>query len=373
MNIKMKNRQEIINSANRDFWDIIKGIGILSVVLGHTCDFAYGYVYTYHLALFFFVGGYLYSEEKYGDKPWDNLASRLKSTWPKYVFFESFFIIFHNLFLDVGIIINEERFTLRDYAVNFGNMLDFCDVGGKMGGALWFVPVLVAAVSMLGMVVWIGRKIGQMFSKSSVKYGTIIMLGITLGFFGVAITIKRGALSHHFDTAFLVMPILITAYLTRVFCKNLSFVLKGYVAIPLAVAVFYAVDKMGWFVNLAQRQIIGPWQFYLISFEGIYICLYLGKIFLRISVLRQYFSLIGRYSFEIMACHFLTTKIIDLVYAKIIGEEDRNVYGVFACAYSSQCWLAYAIVGTLFVAFLFRLADKVKAKSYQLSYGRMRK
>ena len=50
------------------YWDIVKGIGIIAIVLGHSCYFAVGFVYLFHLALFFFVSGYLYSEKKYGDR-----------------------------------------------------------------------------------------------------------------------------------------------------------------------------------------------------------------------------------------------------------------------------------------------------------------
>lgn len=78
------------------------------------------------------------------------------------------------------------------------------------------------------------------------------------------------------------------------------------------------------------------------------------------GILRNCFTLIGRHSFEIMACHFLTTKIVDLVYARVIGEKNKHIYGVFVCAYSKQLWIVYAIVGTLFVALFFRAIDRIK-------------
>ena len=40
------------------YWDIVKGIGIIAIVLGHSCYFAVGFVYLFHLALFFFVSGH---------------------------------------------------------------------------------------------------------------------------------------------------------------------------------------------------------------------------------------------------------------------------------------------------------------------------
>ena len=53
-----------INSTNKTYWNIVKGIGILCIVIGHTGIPLLYYVYLFHLAIFFFVSGYLYKEEK---------------------------------------------------------------------------------------------------------------------------------------------------------------------------------------------------------------------------------------------------------------------------------------------------------------------
>ena len=44
------------------YWDIVKGWGIIAIVLGHTGYFAGAFVYLFHLALFFFITGYFYNE-----------------------------------------------------------------------------------------------------------------------------------------------------------------------------------------------------------------------------------------------------------------------------------------------------------------------
>ena len=38
--------------ARSSFWDLVRGIGILSIVMGHSCRQVIPYVYTYHLAVF---------------------------------------------------------------------------------------------------------------------------------------------------------------------------------------------------------------------------------------------------------------------------------------------------------------------------------
>lgn len=53
------------------FWDILKGIGIVSIVFGHSQNLgiAIRTVYYYHLAIFFFISGYFYMKSVTGMPP----------------------------------------------------------------------------------------------------------------------------------------------------------------------------------------------------------------------------------------------------------------------------------------------------------------
>lgn len=42
------------NTSRSKFWDVVRGLGILSIVIGHSWGPAIPYVYAYHLAIFFF-------------------------------------------------------------------------------------------------------------------------------------------------------------------------------------------------------------------------------------------------------------------------------------------------------------------------------
>ena len=48
------------------YWDIVKGWGIIAIVLGHTGYFAGAFVYLFHLALFFFITGYFLMKRNTG-------------------------------------------------------------------------------------------------------------------------------------------------------------------------------------------------------------------------------------------------------------------------------------------------------------------
>ena len=62
----------------------------------------------------------------------------------------------------------------------------------------------------------------------------------------------------------------------------------------------------------------------------------------------------------------LVVKLVDVCYAKIIGETNVQVYGVFTNAYASKLWFIYLILGTLIPAtgahFMYGLKRRVETK-----------
>ena len=93
----MEGGSEMVKDKNeRMFWNIVKAIGIISIVIGHSCAHLVKFVYFYHLAIFFFIGGALYNESKYGKDPYLNIYSKLKNNWKKYALFGIFFTLIHN-------------------------------------------------------------------------------------------------------------------------------------------------------------------------------------------------------------------------------------------------------------------------------------
>ncbi len=351
-------------SLNREYWDIVKGIGALTIVLGHSCYFASSYVYLFHLALFFFVSGYLYTEHKYGDRPFLCLANRLKNMWPKYVVYASAFVLLHNLFLEISVIINQPRYGLLEMAAGIGNALVFAGAE-TMGGALWFVPVLVFSTAIFAGIVWFGRRVSSAippthtFIHNAVKYVSVAILSLIAGAIGVILNTRGISLNYHIHTAFLVIPLYAVAYFLRVFCKDIGKILKWYLAIPAALVLYAAVQR-GWRIELSAEMIIGPVRFYAISLAGIYLCMYLAKLLQKLPYIKAYFAWIGRQSFDIMALHFLCIKLVDIVYALCIHESDPQVYGQFVCAYSENCWFYYALLGTALPALVGVGAAKMK-------------
>ncbi len=82
----------IIRMERSESVDILKGVGMLSVIWGHTIPYFNGFIYTFHMPLFFLMSGYYFNIDRY------DLKKDFKRLMFPY-FFTSFLILLPLLIL----------------------------------------------------------------------------------------------------------------------------------------------------------------------------------------------------------------------------------------------------------------------------------
>ena len=135
----------------QQYWDILKGLGIIAVVIGHTESPLVPFVYMYHIALFFFISGYLY-KDIYSTDPSIFIAKRIKSLYWPFVKYGLGFLIFHNMLLNIDVlsskaesgIIATRRFDIVDMLRMAEDIVTLRNTE-QMSGAMWFLPSLFVA------------------------------------------------------------------------------------------------------------------------------------------------------------------------------------------------------------------------------------
>lgn len=60
-----------------------------------------------------------------------------------------------------------------------------------------------------------------------------------------------------------------------------------------------------------------------------------------------------------MALHFLTIKIIDIIYSKINNINDINIISKFPNSYSNNLWIVYIFIGIFLPTFLLLLIKNI--------------
>ena len=332
----------MIDINNKKFWNIVKGIGILSIVIGHCFYKLVPFVYMYHLVIFFFAGGYFYNEEKYGDDPYKHLNAKLKSNWPKYVIYSLIILFLHNILFKAGIILETEHYGFSLFTKAIINILLFNNPE-NLSCPLWFVPVYIFSAIIFGTIIYYCRKLK--YKEEYKKNIMIIFSSIFCGLLGLYLNYRNINFLYHFQTAILVVPLFSIGYFVKKYVKDLNKYLNIIPFIICFIVLLYMSYKTNFRIDLTFNKIGNIFLFYIISLVGIYFCLYLAKIILKIPYIKNYFCLLGIYSFEIMAFHFLVIKTIDFIYAFSTGIWDSKIYGEFPYAFG-HLWPVYILLGT---------------------------
>jgi len=329
--------------GQKQYWNIVKGLGIIAIVIGHTGSPLWTYVYMYHLALFFFVSGYLY-KEKYSPDPFGYIANRLRRIWWPLVQYGAVYALLHNVFLRINIYSNlsdipkvtpMKEYHLYDLFVAIKQIL-FMQSIEEMGGAMWFIFPLFMVMACFCFI----QKL-SLIAKGWKREVIVASLVIISGLLGIWLFNGKIKLEYRLDVSLLVLPIVYAGFLTRRVWDR--FPLKWYVALITLITVIVIYKYTGSFISLAQQILIGPKWFFLASFAGIYFNLYLAKIIQSSQAISRRIAYLGEQSFHIMALHFLSFKIINVAYVMFY---DKPYHWIAKFPFiDSNWWIAYTVAG----------------------------
>lgn len=338
------------------YWDIVKGLGIIAIVLGHTGYFAGAFVYLFHLALFFFITGYFYNEDKYGDAPFQYFGIRLAGAWPKYMFYTLFFVLLHNFFVTNGIYAGQETYNHTQMLTAWMNSISF-NCPEQVQGALWFVPVWLVSAGLFAGCVWFGRTIAARFSAPGLKLWLIGAPVLLLGFIGLFLNMRKCGLNYNLQTAFLVVPLYYLAWLMKRFLPEFKRWLPWYGCVVSGFLLTQANNRFHIFIDLASMNIPGIW-FYPVSLIGIYFVLSLARLAERLRPLARLFTFFGRQSFDIMALHFALFKLLDYGYARFVLQAAPDNLSAFPVSFRYELGPAYLLAGLLIPAAVGKAVDR---------------
>lgn len=351
-------------------WDIFKGFGIIFIVFGHTGKVGGAIVYLFHLALFFFVTGYFFNEEKYGDRPFVYLGHRIAGAWPKYVMYCTFFAVIHNYAVVHGL--------MTEGSVVYDTPQFVHSVIGSMvferpelySGPMWFVPLwLLGAVLFAGIVNvsrGLARYIQRISSYEVTKQACILILTAASIVIGQYVVDKGINVLYHMELAFVIEPFFAMGYFLRRYLPDIQDKLPVPLMAVLAAGIFYIFTRFieaGIWFDLASQLIFGMW-FYVGGVLGIVFTILISKMLERLRIPEKVMSklplmknatnplaglvaLAGRYSFDIMALHIFVFKMLDMVLRKAYYREPGMDLSQYPSPLSMEWWILYLVVAVM--------------------------
>ena len=329
-------------SPRNPLWDIVRGLGMVFVVVGH----GFGgdierFVNLFHIPLFFFVSGLVF--KFIGQSFLDALVflrKSLKSLWWPSLRYGAFFVLAHNLFVRWGLY-DLPRYGLAETAMALARHVAFFKTE-RLEGAMWFLTALSVGRVLLYAVSWLSSAV------SDHAPGTRLAVEISLvGCFfamGCAAFYLRLDVPGNADAACSLLPFLYAgSKLKKMDLANPWIVCSGLIVLVF-LFLFVLGDRT---VNMSRNHIVSPVFFLLSSASGIATSFGLAAMLKHCPFLAGAVALVGRHTIPVLCLHLLAFRAVSWLWMTI-GGLPPAVLSKHPIVASSFSWGAlYTTAGIL--------------------------
>lgn len=342
--------------------DLIKGMGIILMVVRHARAPYSEIILLFHMAIFFIASGYLYDGSKIKDirSLKDFIIKKIKGLWVPQFFFSVLFVILNNLFIQLNVytdapeylVANGAEITYRRLAVHY-NLLDiakqiikavFFQCQTQVGGALWFFQTLFIVLVMYAGVDFILNRIKNQKAIGIIK-GFIAVILLFMGYY----CSLNGMMLRGISRAFSVFILLYIGEHLRCFKRYTdrvnSSVYKEIFLSVISIAILLIAHSYGE-IDLSSNSIENPLFFLVVSLVGWFLMYSIASVILRLNgKLPSAISYISMHSVSIIALHFLCFKIVNVIAVFATSQKMYMVASFPVLMYSGIWWIAYTVVG----------------------------
>ena len=344
--------------------DIMKGIAIILMVMGHSGFGFTGYIYLFHMAVFFMISGYLFRSQK--DASIGDLCKyilrKVKGIWLPAFIWSTIFICANNFLIDIGIYSKQPEIILgTEVSVHtYMNVSEtvreiakaFFMVGRtELGGAFWFLTTLFG-VTMLCII--FDFVLSKVIADEKRKDIVHLVIAVVLCFLGWSCNFLH--ISH------LTIPVVFSCYILYysgcMIKKYKVEKLTHPLLVILSFAILLVLYVLGVRFNIGLNQYINPICMLLASFSGWILLSWLAEIIenRRFAFL---FEIIGRNTLPIVIHHFWCFKLVHLIQIKLYKYPMTYLSAFPYLNSDGLWWICYTIVGVVFPILLYMGTKKL--------------
>ena len=357
-----KNIENHIGGGQRNSYiDLVKGIGIVLMVLRHARAPFSDFVLLFHMAIFFIASGYLIKEEN--GKNARNLLvyiwHKIRGLYIPYIAYSIIFICLHNVFLKLNIYTNAMAFmeetslestykTLFEYYTINDIILKICKAAifrasTQVGGAFWFFQVLLIDLIAYAIVDFIFGQIFRNKKRVLAIQGAISILLLLIGYYCCV----TGKTLHGLNRECSVYVLIYVGVILKRY--NIMEKLQQNRKILYIAVVSFMILCLGYhrgYIAIDGNHIENPVFFLVMSCSGWFLLYGISVLLEKYTrIVASIFIYISKHSVAIIALHFLAFKIVNAC-AVALKEMPKYMIAAFPVLMTDGLWwLLYATVG----------------------------
>lgn len=336
--------------------DVLRGIGIILIVLGHAAFPYTHFLYLFHLIIFFILAGYFFKEEYVKDKGCLKkfIMLKIKRLYVPFVIGNIICVLLNNVFINWNLYdnINHNYFTVKDIIVNIIKIILFRG-NTEMLGATWFLPILFFISIIYALIEFAIRN----YKKKTREYIQIILSIIFLGIGYVLIQKNINFLGIQIFTCYIFFNFGRNFNKYKIKSNNVINCIKFVISFVILVIL----NKYG-DIELAKNEYTNILYYITVSIAGWYFVYELAYFISKNNKITKILQYIGQNTMPILILHFIAFKVINII-GVLILNQDKSLIARFPVAFKNNyIWIIYTILGIILPLYLNELSKYVKKR-----------
>lgn len=314
---------------------IAKGLCIMFVVLGHCMPMgtASNTMYQFHVALFFFVSGYFFSQKKL-EEPIKFIKKRIMGLYIHYLKYALFFLLIHNLLVSLHVL--PDYYDIHTWLYRLYLITTHFSGHDAMLGGFWFIKELFM-VSILYVILrrYVVKSISMILPSMFVVLCGAMIMGV------YKIEIPWLQISQQTQLGIILFGLGELAH-----AKNISQKYSVRLACSIVPLMLFSAYLGRYYFESTGTSVL---VFLFLALSGIYVCLsFSNRIQFGGGKLSKALCYVGQNTMAVLGWHFLSFKLVSYIYLQIKGYPiDRLVEfpGLNDCY--TFLWPFHAMAGIL--------------------------
>ena len=344
--------------------DIMKGIAIILMVMGHSGFYFTSFIYLFHMAVFFMISGYLFRPQK--DAGFGELCKyvwrKVKGIWLPVFVWSTVFICANNMFINVGVYTNQPEVMLGNTVTAHAYMnvsetvreivKAFFMVGRtELGGAFWFLTTLFGITMLCIVIDFVLSKLIVNEKRKDIVHGVISVVLCLLGWSCNFLNISH-----------LTIPVIFSCYILYFSGYMIKKYMSGKSIHPLwaisAFAVLVVMYILGVRYNIGLNHYVNPVCMLLTSFSGWILLSWIAEV-IENRKISSLIKIIGQNTLPIVIHHFWCFKLVHLAQIWIYKYPRRYLAAFPYLNGDGLWWICYTIIGVGLPVLLYIGARKM--------------
>ena len=322
--------------------DILKGICIILVVIGHSGSIFTHYIYLFHVGVFFIASGYVYKQVRTWGELKRYVLKRVKRLYLPYVGCNLFFLIINNWLVSCNIYDTTKYISFKALPVHIIKILCMIE-NSELLGAAWFLRVLF----LLSVIYsFFDFCIDKLFDSKNVFCGQLIM-SIALHTIGYLFW-KYDIIGGTIGTYFIIFTTIYILYFIGTNIRGkMGFVKDSKIAVICAIVASLLLLIIGRYETLEIGRAYGVFGIFIVSVCMGWMFLWAISFIIKQSKrVANFFRYLGRKTIYILLFHFVGFKFVIFMQIKML-EKPISYLASFPIYLDGWSWL-YTVSGIVF-------------------------